>query len=829
MGIFSKVNNTGSSTDWRTTKKIWVKVSTTLWRSATALYGKTLNGWVKMWPGNAPSVRASDPINIRLGGYNGTIADSVELFCSTNAGTSGTFLKLWGNDGSFDGVTPITITNRRMLCSDNIDGQVERFSLTGNDTIDFATTTQANRDLAEGYYIFYQLLATNVDGALDAYSPPVKVIKRRPALLNYTVLSESGGTLQGNSGRSNFHVIELNAQIRWGWWIRPGGYLGGTPVLKWWRNTTGTPGGTLLKEINIETGYNYVSGSTDSSYTSNTNTSNVLTIYSNYGVGASPLQTGEYIVAELYLENSYTAHYAAPVSFYGVTGGTPVVAPPTFLTATTNRSDGVNLSFGGSADAASYDIFWNTSQSSTPSDSANPDFPGESSPFLDTTIGSGVTRWYWVRARNSGGLTSVWYPAANGVVGTRITPVTYNVNFVGNGGSSGNEGIPWSFVEGGSVTVPSATRIGFTFDRWTDTPFGSYTYTTTNVGGLWFPPPQNITMYARWIANVCTIPDVIGMMEYDAGVTVNNAGFLYEFTDYLDTTNISLNGRVAAIDPPVGSQPGCGTNITLTIYTYVQPNLTPPSISSVAMGNPGGPVTVYFNGGSGPYYQMWWTTGSAGTSYDASGSSSPITDSTGPGSAGTWYAYVRSVSSPTNTGTGPSTTISAWSPAFAFTVSNPVTCGSCQDYGSATYTGQTTGCVGTYYTVYNNYSIGQRQTCSDGSYQYCANRTYSTVSSSTQIDGQCGYTTPVACVCEYTDLGSYHYSPQCCPGGSQRTGSLSGFTVNACCPNVSKTLRYVCKNFDVVNSSSVNYYDCFSVGQCAAQQNPDGSRETCYI
>jgi hypothetical protein len=84
-------------------------------------------------------------------------------------------------------------------------------------------------------------------------------------------------------------------------------------------------------------------------------------------------------------------------------------------------------------------------------------------------------------------------------------------------------------------------------------------------------------------------------------------------------------------------------------------------------------------------------------------------------------------------------------------------------------------------------------------------------------------------VCNYSDLGSYHYSPQCCPSGTQRTGSLSGVTSGACCPNVYKTVRYVCKSFDVTNSSSVNYYDCYSVGQCAAQQNPDGSRATCYI
>jgi hypothetical protein len=88
---------------------------------------------------------------------------------------------------------------------------------------------------------------------------------------------------------------------------------------------------------------------------------------------------------------------------------------------------------------------------------------------------------------------------------------------------------------------------------------------------------------------------------------------------------------------------------------------------------------------------------------------------------------------------------------------------------------------------------------------------------------------PETCVCNYSDLGSYHYSPQCCPGGSQRTGSLSGQTVNSCCPNVSKTQKFECKSYDVTNSASVNYFQCYSVGECAANSNPDGSRTVCYV
>jgi len=838
MGINVKVSSSGSSTDWRSIKKIWAK-NNSGWQAITALYSKVANGWTKMWPGNPPSVDLDDPIRIRIGGYSGTdsgifplyAATSPQLFCSTNAGTSGTFLKLWGDDGSYNGVTPIVLSAKKMKVSTNEDGLVDRTTFSTTDTVDFATTSQADRDFAESYYTFYQLLAKNADGELDAYSQPIKVIKRRPALVSTTVLSEYGGSLTGSSSNP-----EVNAQIRWGWWIRPGGYLGGTPVLRWWKNTSKTPGGTLLESIDITSGYDSVSGTFSPTFMYDYNTSNVLTIYDNCG---HPRAANEYIVAELYLENSYTAHYAAPVSFYGSTGNAPIItsvslrtydgqvdtvmdnqsdprivsqayfeivaqvsdyvsgttfnfepkfykadtgiylnyntgntisdgtivdfptnispysvevsgtsatviwrtyinsnflppnptyntgvakyqfnfrlsatksggsilyytgivssnhsgntisptymiddlggsidihphtqsvlsannytvgsapqtirfsvtgdsypsgnasyprsygidfgdgnveniawptgtnnpsyttwdhtyttngsftaklitvpqgfinigtrqrvinvgasiASPTSLTATTNRSDGVNLIFGGSSNATGYNIFWNYTANGNPINNVTQgDFLDKSSPFLDTTILSLATRYYWVQARgevSDGYSTGVspWFPTGNGIIGTRAAATSYTVTWNSQGGSIGNEGSPWSFVEGGSVTVPSVSRIGYTFVRWTDTASLDYTYTTT--GGTFSPPAENITMYARWQINICTIPDVIGMTELNASTVINEAGFFYEFTEYQDTTNSSLVGKVAAIDPAVGTQPGCGSNVTLTIY-----------------------------------------------------------------------------------------------------------------------------------------------------------------------------------------------------------------------------------------------------------------------
>lgn len=85
----------------------------------------------------------------------------------------------------------------------------------------------------------------------------------------------------------------------------------------------------------------------------------------------------------------------------------------------------------------------------------------------------------------------------------------------------------------------------------------------------------------------------------------------------------------------------------------------------------------------------------------------------------------------------------------------------------------------------------------------------------------------VSCTCVYSDAGTYYYAPQCCAGGSARTGfptvynsgnsvcttCYSGNTVNSCCPNVAK-IYTKCSANDVTNSSSPVYLYCYSTGQC---------------
>lgn len=174
----------------------------------------------------------------------------------------------------------------------------------------------------------------------------------------------------------------------------------------------------------------------------------------------------------------------------------PLPTIPTSLTATTNRTDGVNLTFSGSTNATSYDIFWNIAASSYPSPAATPDFPGVTSPYLDTGISAGATRYYWVRGKNANGVSD-WYPfQTNGVTGTRQY---YVVTYDGNGGSTPSAA---NVSPGSSTTLPSSSRSGYTFNGWyTAASGGSF---IGNAGSS-YTPSSSITLYAQWSVITYTV------------------------------------------------------------------------------------------------------------------------------------------------------------------------------------------------------------------------------------------------------------------------------------------------------------------------------------
>jgi len=151
-----------------------------------------------------------------------------------------------------------------------------------------------------------------------------------------------------------------------------------------------------------------------------------------------------------------------------------------------------------------------------------------------------------------------------------------------------------------------------------------------------------------------------------------------------------------------------------TFYTLVTginqqaANLAAPTITSVTSGYVGSPASVYFGLVPGvTNYQMYWhgfsTAPASAVTPDASGTSSPLIDSSGPSIAGTFYAYVRSVVTVGDNSLGPSPTVSAWSAGYAFTVSNltaPSLTASTTDPTKITLTWS--GGVGDAYQIYYN-------------------------------------------------------------------------------------------------------------------------------
>jgi hypothetical protein len=99
----------------------------------------------------------------------------------------------------------------------------------------------------------------------------------------------------------------------------------------------------------------------------------------------------------------------------------PKLATPTGVLASDNRTDGINVTWNAVSGAAYYGVWYGP----TPSYDSPPDFENiTSTSYLDTSMGAGVTRNYYVQAFRSGnpaGTKSDWGGPDSG---TRVAPVS---------------------------------------------------------------------------------------------------------------------------------------------------------------------------------------------------------------------------------------------------------------------------------------------------------------------------------------------------------------------------------------------------------------------
>jgi len=156
------------------------------------------------------------------------------------------------------------------------------------------------------------------------------------------------------------------------------------------------------------------------------------------------------------------------------------------------------------------------------------------------------------------------------------------------------------------------------------------------------------------------------------GVSVST----YPKTITSPSSPIQVTGLSAGRNYDIYVTPYNGENTAGTIKSKNETTTsapTTPTIITVTSGYPNDAVSVSFSGGSGPFYQMYWTASATApsgiTNPDASGSSSPLTDASGPSLAGTYYMYVRSTKVQGYTGID-SAQASPWSAGTQFIISN---------------------------------------------------------------------------------------------------------------------------------------------------------------
>lgn len=170
---------------------------------------------------------------------------------------------------------------------------------------------------------------------------------------------------------------------------------------------------------------------------------------------------------------SYTAN--AAVTLYAKWTATTVstkLNTPTGLSATTTRTDGINISWNPVSGAAYYGVWY---RGGAPTYDSAPDFGGPSglggwdgsgTSFLDQSIGSGVTRSYDVQAFKTGnpaGTKSDW---AGPVTGTRASAPSIPATAPGipgtptNGWTGGlNYPFSWNSASAGTVSGGGAATI----------------------------------------------------------------------------------------------------------------------------------------------------------------------------------------------------------------------------------------------------------------------------------------------------------------------------------------------------------------------------------
>lgn len=264
-------------------------------------------------------------------------------------------------------------------------------------------------------------------------------------------------------------------------------------------------------------------------------------------------------------------------------------SPPTSVSASTNRTDGILISWSGaSGNISSYGIWYGP----TPTASSNPDFfvftTQTFGSYLDTSAPVG-SRNYWVRAFGEGGNSA--YVPANGVTGTRLSskPVFSDTTVTANWTVGKNYSTaPDRTVFASNTNSYSLIGTSGTFPNWlsinsngqlSGTPPSSGTFTfrvsADGPGGTEFSSNISIVVHGAvsWIDE--TLADGIVGVPYSDSVNAANAtSYSIAPAFNLSTSGLSFNAVSATI---------AGTPKEIKSYTF-----------TIVASNPGDSISKQF-------------------------------------------------------------------------------------------------------------------------------------------------------------------------------------------------------------------------------------------
>jgi hypothetical protein len=290
---------TGPST-WKNTATAYIKTGPAIWERIKAGYiktGPTL--WKRFFfeanlpvQVTAPTIRTAN-VSGSGGIYDGPVATSPQFLDAD----------LFGKDGSYSNYT--SITGRRFSWADTIDSTTRTTVVFDDRYTSAGGITNTIRLGLDEDYLFYEVQVNNGTGDdfINPVSNPVKLIKKQPLLgaltTSLTGNAAPGSILTLNYNLENYYynrVEQANSRIRW------------------WRSTTTSPGGTMVKEeilTNTVTSSDSTSLSGQSTYTIDTSADNDSFIVVEIVAGSSWTRHNGY--NNEYRINSYSSGQVKPV------------------------------------------------------------------------------------------------------------------------------------------------------------------------------------------------------------------------------------------------------------------------------------------------------------------------------------------------------------------------------------------------------------------------------------------------------------------------------------------------------------------------------------